>query len=91
MANKDKIEVRFVGENAAGVTGSCIWVKTPHVEFLIECGLYQGSGNTLDEYKINNAPSPSSRRIFPTCLPAIITVTTFCGSRFFVSGVRGRR
>lgn len=58
MPNKDKIEIRFVGENATGVTGSCIWVKTPHVEFLIECGLYQGSGNTLDEYKINNAPFP---------------------------------
>ena len=53
---KDKIQVHFVGEAASGVTGSCIWVKTPHVEFLIECGLYQGSGNTLDEYKINNAP-----------------------------------
>lgn len=53
---REKIEIHFVGENASGVTGSCIWVKTPHVEFLIECGLYQGSGSTLDEYKINNAP-----------------------------------
>ena len=54
--SKDKIQIHFVGESASGVTGSCVWVKTPHVEFLIECGLYQGSGNTLDEYKINNAP-----------------------------------
>lgn len=53
---KDKIQIQFVGEAASGVTGSCIWVKTPHVEFLIECGLYQSSGNILDEYKINNAP-----------------------------------
>lgn len=56
MAPKDKIQIHFVGESATGVTGSCIWVKTPHVEFLIECGLYQGSGNILPEYKINNAP-----------------------------------
>lgn len=54
--SKEKIQINFVGEAASGVTGSCIWVKTPHVEFLIECGLYQASGNILDEYKINNAP-----------------------------------
>ena len=53
---KSKIQIHFVGEAASEVTGSCIWVKTPHVEFLIECGLYQSSGNILDEYKINNAP-----------------------------------
>lgn len=53
--SKDKIQVRFVGKAASEVTGSCIWVKTPHVEFLIECGLYQSSGNTLEEYKVNNA------------------------------------
>lgn len=53
---KDKIQIQFVGEAASDVTGSCIWVKTPHIEFLIECGLYQSSGNILDEYKINNAP-----------------------------------
>lgn len=53
---RDNIKISFVGESANGVTGSCVWVKTPHVEFLIECGLYQGSGATLAEYKINNAP-----------------------------------
>ena len=53
--SKDKIQIQFVGEAASEVTGSCIWVKTPHVEFLIECGLYQSSGNILDEYRINNA------------------------------------
>lgn len=56
QSSKDKIQINFVGESANGVTGSCVWVKTPHVEFLIECGLYQGSGETLSEYKINNAP-----------------------------------
>ena len=53
---KDKIQIKFVGESSAGVTGSCEWVKTPHVEFLIECGLYQSSGSTLSEYKVNSAP-----------------------------------
>lgn len=53
--SKDKIQIQFVGEAASEVTGSCIWVKTPHIEFLIECGLYQSSGNILDEYRINNA------------------------------------
>lgn len=53
--SKDKIQVRFVGKAASEVTGSCIWVKTPHIEFLIECGLYQSTGSILDEYKINNA------------------------------------
>ena len=58
MKNKDKIQIRFIGEAASEVTGSCIWVKTPHVEFLIECGLYQSSGETLKEYRINNAAFP---------------------------------
>lgn len=56
--SKAKIQIQFVGEAASEVTGSCIWVKTPHVEFLIECGLYQSSGNILDEYRINNAAFP---------------------------------
>lgn len=54
--SKEKIQINFVGEAASEVTGSCIWVKTPHVEFLIECGLYQSSGSTLSEYRINSAP-----------------------------------
>lgn len=53
---KDKIQINFIGQSASEVTGSCVWVKTPHIEFLIECGLYQGSGDILEEYKINNAP-----------------------------------
>ena len=56
MGNKGKIQIHFLGENSYSVTGSLIWVKTPSVEFLIECGLYQSSGSTLSEYKINNAP-----------------------------------
>lgn len=54
--SKGKIQIQFIGEAASEVTGSCIWVKTPHIEFLIECGLYQNSGDILSEYKINNAP-----------------------------------
>lgn len=54
--NKEKIQIQFVGESAADVTGSCLWIKSPHIEFLIECGLYQSSGDIFEEYKINNAP-----------------------------------
>lgn len=54
--SKDKIQISFLGQSAQEVTGSMVWVKTPHVEFLIECGLYQSAGDTLEEYKVNNAP-----------------------------------
>ena len=54
--SKDKIQIHFLGQSAQEVTGSMVWVKTPHVEFLIECGLYQSSGDILEEYKVNNAP-----------------------------------
>ena len=54
--SKDKIQIYFLGRSAQEVTGSMVWVKTPHVEFLIECGLYQSSGDILEEYKVNNAP-----------------------------------
>lgn len=55
MSKKDGIKVSFVGENSADVTGSCIWIKTPHRQILLECGLWQSAGSTLEAYKINNA------------------------------------
>lgn len=54
--SKKNIQIRFVGNNSQDVTGSCIWIKTPHRQILLECGLYQAAGNTLDIYNINNAP-----------------------------------
>ena len=54
MGSKDKIQISFCGENASEVTGSCIWIKTPDTQILLECGLYQTAGNTLSAYKINN-------------------------------------
>lgn len=51
---KDKIKISFVGSAADDVTGSCIWIKTPTKQILLECGLYQHCGSTLDAYKINN-------------------------------------
>lgn len=50
------IQIQFVGNNSHDVTGSCIWIKTPHRQILLECGLYQSAGNLLDVYNINNAP-----------------------------------
>lgn len=54
-AKKDKISIEFIGENSHDVTGSCIWIKTPHRQILLELGLWQSAGETLDTYKINNA------------------------------------
>ena len=54
--SKHNIQIRFVGNNSQDVTGSCIWIKTPHRQILLECGLYQAAGKTLDVYNINNAP-----------------------------------
>lgn len=54
--SKNNIQIRFVGNNSQDVTGSCIWIKTPHRQILLECGLYQAAGKTLDMYNVNNAP-----------------------------------
>ena len=52
--SKNKIQINFVGEAANDVTGSCIHIQTPNVQILLECGLFQSCGSTLDNYKINN-------------------------------------
>lgn len=51
---KNKIQINFVGEAANDVTGSCIHIKTPNRQILLECGLFQSCGSTLENYKINN-------------------------------------
>ena len=52
--SKSKIQINFVGEASNDVTGSCIHIKTPHRQILLECGLFQSCGSTLENYKINN-------------------------------------
>ena len=52
--SKNKIQINFVGEAANDVTGSCIHIETPHRQILLECGLFQSCGSTLEDYKINN-------------------------------------
>lgn len=52
--SKSKIQINFVGEAANDVTGSCIHIKTPNRQVLLECGLFQSCGSTLENYKINN-------------------------------------
>ena len=51
---KDKIKIFFVGEAANDVTGSSIWIQTPDRQILLECGLFQSCGSTLETYKVNN-------------------------------------
>lgn len=53
--NKDKIKISFVGPAADDVTGSCIWIKTPNRQILLECGLHQSCKSTLENYKVNNS------------------------------------
>lgn len=52
--NKDKIKISFIGEAAHDVTGSSIWIQTPDRQILLECGLYQSCGSTLEAYKVNS-------------------------------------
>lgn len=56
--NKNKVYLEFIGNNANGVTGSCIYGKfyDPYLErdfqFLLECGIKQ-DGSILDNYMAN--------------------------------------
>ena len=52
--SKSKIQINFIGESADDVTGSCIHIKTPNRQILLECGLFQSCGSTLENYKINS-------------------------------------
>lgn len=52
--SNNKIQINFVGKNSEDVTGSCIHIKTPHRQILLECGLFQSCGSTLETYKVNN-------------------------------------
>ena len=51
--SKDRILVKFCGGNAWDVTGSMIYIETPHRKILLECGLWQSTGSTLENWKIN--------------------------------------
>lgn len=50
---KEKISVKFCGGNSWDVTGSCIYIETPNRKILLECGLWQSTGSTLENWKIN--------------------------------------
>lgn len=52
--SKSKIQINFVGEAANDVTGSCVHIKTPNRQILLECGSFQSCGSDLENYKINN-------------------------------------
>lgn len=52
---KDKIKVEFVGKSADGVTGSMYYVAFNDKQILLDCGLYQTSGDDiLSQYKVNH-------------------------------------
>ena len=51
------ISLRFCGA-ARTVTGSCFWLRTPQANFLIDCGLFQGS-KTLKQLNYGAFPFAS--------------------------------
>lgn len=54
---EDKVTIDFLGNNSEDVTGSCTLVnfgKESKRKILFECGLIQGEGNILDDYRANN-------------------------------------
>lgn len=48
------VALRFCGA-ARTVTGSCYWLRTPRTNFLVDCGLFQGS-KTLKELNYRDFP-----------------------------------
>lgn len=55
---KSEITVHYIGNNAQDVTGSCILIKTRNRKILLECGMVQSCGNSIDDFKINAQPFP---------------------------------
>lgn len=51
----EKIRVRFVGQSATGVTGSCIHIQTENKQILLECGIYQSCEPPMKTYAVNGA------------------------------------
>lgn len=51
--SKEHVRVTFCGQAADDVTGSMIYIESPHRKILLECGLYQNAGDALEAYKIN--------------------------------------
>ena len=52
--NNNNITVSFVDSPSANdVTGSCIYVKTPNHNILLECGLHQ-TNDKYQDYLVNN-------------------------------------
>ena len=51
--SKSKINIKFCGGNSWDVTGSMTYIETPNRKILLECGLWQSTGSTLENWKIN--------------------------------------
>lgn len=52
--SKSKINIKFCGGNSWDVTGSMTYIETPNRKILLECGLWQSTGSTLENWKINS-------------------------------------
>ena len=54
----NKVKVSFPGTSSEEVTGSMVLIETKTKKILVECGLWQGSGTLLQEYKNNSKRFP---------------------------------
>lgn len=54
----NKIKVSFPGTSSEEVTGSMVLIETKTKKILVECGLWQGNGTLLQEYKNNSKKFP---------------------------------
>lgn len=52
--NTNKIRILFCGNNANDVTGSQVYVETPHRKLLIECGMTQTVGDKKKDWRENS-------------------------------------
>lgn len=52
--NDNKVRILFCGQSAEDVTGSQIYIETPNKKILLECGMYQTVGDTLESWKVNS-------------------------------------
>jgi Predicted exonuclease of the beta-lactamase fold involved in RNA processing len=54
MKKRNEIKVSFIDSfSSTDVTGSSIFVESPHYKILLDCGIHQ-SNDKIEDYKINN-------------------------------------
>jgi len=85
--NKNKIRVKFVGNNSEHVTGSMTLIEINDKKILIECGLIQGQGTVLAEYKANTKHFPFKPKTIDYIFVGHLHADHICGlPRLYANG-----